>query len=631
MKLSILLSVLLSFSTFASEKIVYMKIENDERQIAIANSDGSQERLITTNSKWHLYPDISADGKQVVYVEGEDGRNLNLIIQNLESGLTEVWNMKPGFYIQPKFSKNGRYLVFSGPLGKQDSSRVGIIDLDKAREQSVVDNIVTETERRVQYQVRPEVLAEEHASYFPNMSSDGSFLIYQRTKVTDGQKNREIVLVDRHSGKSEKIIDGMAPALSFDDRWIAFTSQKTGDWEIYVYDRHTKAEYRVTQTLGNDFAPTFNRHGDVVFASERSGDFQIYKVAKSDWMKNQENAQPLIIGSTSFYTPRLSGETAYRQMQATPFLSPAVSSFGSIKHDDKVYIVGGHQGAEHTYPPESFSNRVMVYDLKTKEWKYVASRNYKAHGFSLAVSGKYIYAFGGFAYSANHKPRWKSLDIIERYDTEKDVWEVVGKLPRRRSSNVVVTVGKKVYLIGGWDSTPKFENDYDGTFHRAIDVFDLETETAYESEKLSLPDPLRRAFTGVEFNQNIYLIGGLGVGATHFELLDNVTKLNPVTGESTELPRLPFATFAPAAGFLGTSLYVFGGMFKTGEMSYEYVSHIYGHRIGSDKWFNTGRFLNESKGFSQVVPLSRSTLMILGGHSYEDGKDEPVTTVEIFQ
>ena len=54
-----------------------------------------------------------------------------------------------------------------------------------------------------------------------------------------------------------------------------------------------------------------------------------------------------------------------------------------------------------------------------------------------------------------------------------------------------------------------------------------------------------------------------------------MTSINPVNGEAKELTPLPFATFAPAAEILNNHLYVFGGMFKTGEMNYEYVSHIY--------------------------------------------------------
>ena len=200
-------------------------------------------------------------------------------------------------------------------------------------------------------------------------------------------------------------------------------------------------------------------------------------------------------------------------------------------------------------------------------------------------------------------------------------------MPRRRSSNVVSRVGDKVYLIGGWDSTPKFEGDFDGTFHKAIDVFNLKTEeikvTPYE-----LPIK-RRAFNDVVKDGKIYLVGGISEGARQFNLLKNVTRFNPKTGEFTELAPLPFGTFAPATGILDGKLFVFGGMLQTGKMAYEYISHIYQMDLKSQEWSHTGRYLSESKGFSQVVKWE-DKLGVLGGHTYQDDRDEPVKTFEIF-
>ncbi len=322
------------------------------------------------------------------------------------------------------------------------------------------------------------------------------------------------------------------------------------------------------------------------------------------------------------------GETALKQSLKAPFPAPIRSSLGAFQHEGKIYLCGGHQGAEHTYPPESFTDTFQVYDPATGDWKNLAPRPHKAHGFQLAALGRYIYAFGGFAYEASTKPKWKSLDVIDRYDTESDTWQTVGKLPRRRSSNVAVTVGTKVFLIGGWDATPKFENDLDGTFHQEVDVFDLATEKV-SVNNWKMPLPLRRAFSAVEYQGNIILVGGLGQGASHFELLSNVTSIDPQSGFTTELSPLPFATFAPAAGVMNDELYVFGGMFKTGPMDYEYVSHIYALNLGKQSWRHTGRFLTETKGFSQVVPYM-SGLAVIGGHHYLQDRDEPVSTFEFF-
>jgi N-acetylneuraminic acid mutarotase len=94
---------------------------------------------------------------------------------------------------------------------------------------------------------------------------------------------------------------------------------------------------------------------------------------------------------------------------------------------------------------------------------------------------------------------------------------------------------------------------------------------------------------------------------------------------------LPFPTFAPAAEIVSNKLYVFGGMYKSSEMDYDYVSHIYRQDLHLGTWDHTGRCLKETKGFSQVFKLDEKTLGILGGHHYFQGYDLPVSTFESFR
>src|SRR5690606_15561887 len=112
---------------------------------------------------------------------------------------------------------------------------------------------------------------------------------------------------------------------------------------------------------------------------------------------------------------------------------------------------------------------------------------------------------------------------------------------------------------------------------------------------------------------------------------NKVTAVDPITGKSTEMKPLPFATFAPAAEILNDELMVFGGMFKTGPESYEYVSHIYSMNLQKGDWRHTGRFLQETKGFSQVFKVQEGVLGVLGGHRYFEGKDSPVLTFETIE
>lgn len=610
MKFLSLISLLFVFPLYAHDSLVFMRENAQGKHIVLKINN--QETQLTHSRNWHLYPDLSSDGKKVVWVEGPNNKNLNVVVYDLASKSKDKFELnRRGQNLQPRFSKNGKKVFFSGVT----SSGNKIMFFEPENSRSRVDRREADGTRI--YKLAPQMVPHDGSGYFPRPSSNGDMVIFQRTHFL----KREIVEYNFITKKSRVLAEGMAPALSFDENWVAYTSKQNGSWDIWITNRATGDKVALTNDAKDEMAPSFTPDGQVVFASNRNGRFQIYKLFNGQW-------EELATSQSDDYAPQISGESAWQLSFRNSFPAPARSSFGSIAQNGKIYICAGHQGAEHTYPPESFTDYLQVFDPQSGSWNNLAPRPHKAHGFQMAAFGKYLYAFGGFAYDEKNSPKWKSIDVIDRYNIESNTWETIGHMPRRRSSNQAVTVGTKVYLIGGWDATPKSPGDFEGTFHAAVDEFDLLTEEI-TTARWEIPLPLRRAFTAIENNGNIIMVGGLGVGASHFELLNNVTLIEPTSGFHKELPALPFATFAPAAGILDGELLVFGGMFKTGEMNYEYVSHIYGMNLSTQKWRHTGRYLSETKGFSQVTPFENG-LAILGGHRYFEDRDEPVTTFEFI-
>lgn len=598
MRHCLILSLMFLFSCSSVPEFVYMKEDVNGKSVEVQTNKGKSTPLNNPSDKtWAIYPDISSDGKEVIYVGGMSQNDLRLNSVDLEKNLTQTLDLpQKGMILHPKFSRNGEWIFYSapGPNGK---------------------NVIWYVKN---HETEAKMLTDEEA-YFPRPSSDGSFVIYQRN--TGGKK--EIVLFDRIENKKSVLAEGMSPALSFDERRIAYTSRKDGNWNIYVIDRTSGEITQMTSDPKDEMSPTFKTDHSLVFSSNKSGHFQLYHLQGKVWKEVLSGS-----GDADYYAPQFAGETQIKQSELAPYAGPPRSSFGTVSHQGRIYMSGGHQGAEHTYPPESFSDLFYAYDIATDKWHELTPRPVRAHGYQLAAFENYIYAFGGFTFSPDHKPGWKSLSQIDRYDIKKNKWETVAHLESPRSSNVAVTIKDKVYIAGGWDSTPKKEKDFEGKFHNTIEVFDLRTEKISTAPyKLT---SLRRALTGIPHDGKILLIGGLGEGSTHFELLNHVTAIDPETGKSEELTPLPFATFAPAAGILNDELFVFGGMFKTGKFNYEYVAHIYGMKLSEKKWRHTGRYLKETKGFSQVFHLSGKTLGILGGHHYTEGKDTPVTTFETF-
>jgi hypothetical protein len=63
-------------------------------------------------------------------------------------------------------------------------------------------------------------------------------------------------------------------------RWIAFSSNATGTYQIYAINLNTQAIYQITSGAGNKRHPTYSTDGNwLAYASDQSGTFHIYKIA----------------------------------------------------------------------------------------------------------------------------------------------------------------------------------------------------------------------------------------------------------------------------------------------------------------------------------------------------------------
>jgi hypothetical protein len=132
------------------------------------------------------------------------------------------------------------------------------------------------------------------------------------------------------------------------------------------------------------------------------------------------------------------------------FLEAKRSSFGWVVHGQKLYILGGHFGPFHDYPAEAFSDQLLEYDLVRRHWRELRPYPFPIQGLTITADGDFLYAFGGFRYSAafDYSPNWKSServhwsarseDLAFRYDIARNRWYPIESLPHRRSSNALI-------------------------------------------------------------------------------------------------------------------------------------------------------------------------------------------------
>ena len=61
------------------------------------------------------------------------------------------------------------------------------------------------------------------------------------------------------------------------------------------------------------------------------------------------------------------------------------------------------------------------FNPKHNQWEYVASMNHARDGLCVAADDDYLYAISGYDGD-------KYLKSIERYDPDRDIWEITGKI-----------------------------------------------------------------------------------------------------------------------------------------------------------------------------------------------------------
>jgi hypothetical protein len=335
------------------------------------------------------------------------------------------------------------------------------------------------------------------------------------------------------------------------------------------------------------------------------------------------------------------------------------SSFGHVLHQGKLYIAGGHTGRFHYYEASNFSDEFHCLDVATEKWSALKPLSFPLQGFRMIGEGNYLYAFGGFSTDGRLPPKrpWAaaSKDTVLRYSISGDAWEIIGTLPRRRSSYVCARIGKKAYLFGGWDGTPSELDDNRGRFVKPIDVFDIAAEAFVPSALQFGMLPMRRAFSATVLNGQAILAGGLGEGGfMNSDMFADVIAYMPppkemeqgkldaacekcrsarppgfTQGDAQLLAYLPEPIFSPGIGTWGEDLVVAGGVWAI-VAPYEGFSSSKVRMLkkGGKSWEDLPVTMSEAKSFVEVQDLLDGRLALIGGHRGEEADALPSSTME---
>ena len=259
-------------------KIVYVCYVNQIDQICLMNADGSGQVQLTNAEATSFYPSLSPDGQEIVFSSSRDG-SFEIYSMKIDgSGLTQLTDNIGSLYA-PEISPDGSQIVFTnqrkgrqalwlmnrdggnpheltpGPLDDGDPSWSddGTM-LAFASARTGVNQLFTmHSDGGNVFQV----------TNLPDMggrndwSPDGSKLVFYAGPRTP-YYNRNIFIINSNGTGLQQLTtagDNLGPTFSPDGKWVAFTSFRDGNNEIYIMHPDGTNQTRLTYTPRSDWQP----------------------------------------------------------------------------------------------------------------------------------------------------------------------------------------------------------------------------------------------------------------------------------------------------------------------------------------------------------------------------------------
>ncbi|XP_066260852.1 kelch-like protein 26 [Euwallacea similis] len=117
---------------------------------------------------------------------------------------------------------------------------------------------------------------------------------------------------------------------------------------------------------------------------------------------------------------------------------------------NKLYISGGIDR------DNACVAHVYCFDTELERWRVCTPLLQPRADHVMLSIGNHLYVCGGWTSDDNNRVL---VDTIEFYNPEKDIWEVVTKIPTPRYHAGIALVDNKIYFIGGFQSDTMIDKD----------------------------------------------------------------------------------------------------------------------------------------------------------------------------
>jgi Tol biopolymer transport system component len=239
--------------------------------LGVAATDGTGERVLARVTNHQLVqPRWSPDGSTIALAElGVAGAPRSYWLVDSRSGSVRVLPSLTtnGFLSSAAWTASGNAIIYS-------------------QAESVVGNVTSSAARIMRQDVRSGkgralLWIPSHALSL-NILGPGQ-LVFDSSPVRENL--REVPLVGGPAQEGRWLTQGNAsdrqPRYSPDGEWVLFSSNRSGNLDLWEVSRKTGAVRRITDDSADDWDPGFTKDGKLLWSSNRTGAFEIW-LAEAD-------------------------------------------------------------------------------------------------------------------------------------------------------------------------------------------------------------------------------------------------------------------------------------------------------------------------------------------------------------
>lgn len=265
-----------------SGKIAFCQHDGRYWQIWIMDLDGSNKKKLTHSEVDKRSPDLSSDGRRIVYVTNDgklwvmdsDGDNKTDIPLNISAA-------------EPKWCFQDKRIVFTSYRGVSflDDSDIWMLNSDGSSLEKVI--------RRPSLQLLPDISEDGKELLFVDVLELAGHEIFKLNLET-----KDYIQLTKNSSYDT------APVFTADASTIVYSSDKGGNYDIWIMDRFGQNQKNLTHRPAFDSCPVITKDGKTIFfLSDSTKSMQIWSMDIDAKLPKQITNDRYDKQDISVYTP----------------------------------------------------------------------------------------------------------------------------------------------------------------------------------------------------------------------------------------------------------------------------------------------------------------------------------------